>query len=78
MGRVAREEAKKWGWEAATSVLRNVQYEMAIQNFRKRSFGGYGAPRTGLFRRLFKHKILRTFAWLKRLLGIKAGAVKGA
>jgi len=48
MGKTAREEAEKWGWEAATSVLRNIQYELAIQNFQKRNIDGYGAPRTSL------------------------------
>ena len=33
MGVRARTEAEKWGWEAATSVLRNVQYEKALINF---------------------------------------------
>jgi sulfoquinovosyltransferase len=69
MGRDARREAEKWGWEAATSVLRNVQYPMAIQNFKKRGFGGYGAPRTALFGRLLRHKLLRLKRWLRGVLG---------
>jgi len=40
MGKTARAEAERWGWEAATSVLRNVQYEKAIINFQNRAFGG--------------------------------------
>ena len=53
----AREEAMKHSWEAATSVLRNVQYELAIQNFKQRSFWGYGGPKTGLYGRVFKLKL---------------------
>lgn len=40
MGKSARAEAERWGWEAATSYLRNVQYERALLNFHSRSFGG--------------------------------------
>jgi len=40
MGKTARAEAERWGWEAATSVLRNVQYEKALVNFHSRAFGG--------------------------------------
>ena len=36
MAAAARAEAEKWGWEAATSNLRNVQYRMAMQNFRNK------------------------------------------
>lgn len=43
MGVRARAEAERWGWEAATSVLRNVQYEKAMVNFHSRAFGGLGA-----------------------------------
>eukprot|EP00471_Norrisiella_sphaerica_P004762 CAMPEP_0184477994 /NCGR_PEP_ID=MMETSP0113_2-20130426/115_1 /TAXON_ID=91329 /ORGANISM="Norrisiella sphaerica, Strain BC52" /LENGTH=419 /DNA_ID=CAMNT_0026855617 /DNA_START=410 /DNA_END=1669 /DNA_ORIENTATION=- len=32
----ARGWAEKWGWEAATSQLRNVQYKRAIKNFNKK------------------------------------------
>lgn len=57
MGKKAREEAERWGWEAATSVLRNIQYERAIVNFYiLRGFGGYGSPQThskGIWRLLF-------------------------
>jgi sulfoquinovosyltransferase len=42
MSEAGRAEAEKWGWEAATSVLRNVQYEMAIQCVHGR--GGSGLP----------------------------------
>lgn len=57
MGIRARKEAEKWGWEAATSYLRNVQYEKALINFHSRAFGGFGRPGTaGLFR-LFQYRI---------------------
>jgi len=53
LGQRAREEAERWGWEAATSVLRNVQYQRAIVNFHSRAFGGFGRPGTkGLWRLL--------------------------
>jgi len=39
-GKAARAEAERWGWEAATSILRNVQYEKAVVNFHSRAFGG--------------------------------------
>jgi hypothetical protein len=32
-GRAGREWAEKWSWESATSVLRNLQYPLAIQVF---------------------------------------------
>lgn len=31
LGRAGREWAEKWSWESATSVLRNLQYPLAIQ-----------------------------------------------
>jgi sulfoquinovosyltransferase len=53
MGKASRQEAERWGWEAATSYLRNVQYERALINFHSRAFGGFGKPRTaGMFRLL--------------------------
>lgn len=53
MGQRARVEAERWGWEAATSVLRNVQYERAMLNFHSRAFGGFGRPGTkGIWRLL--------------------------
>jgi len=53
MGKAARAEAERWGWEAATSYLRNVQYEKALINFHSRAFGGFGRPGTaGAFRLL--------------------------
>jgi sulfoquinovosyltransferase len=53
MGKAARKEAERWGWEAATSYLRNVQYEKALINFHSRAFGGFGRPGTaGMWRLL--------------------------
>jgi len=50
----ARKEAERWGWEAATSVLRNQQYEKALINFHSRAFGGFGRIGSkGLFRLLY-------------------------
>lgn len=57
-----RKEVEKFSWEAATSVLRNVQYPMAMQNFKSRSFGGYGGPRTAFLGRVWRIK----FAWLAK------------
>lgn len=54
MGKAARAEAERWGWEAATSYLRNVQYEKALINFHSRAFGGFGRPRTAGAFRLFR------------------------
>ena len=70
MGKVARTEAERWGWEAATSVLRNIQYEKALVNFHSRAFGGLGKPRPkGLFRSMaFRFK--KIFRGLGRRLGL--------
>lgn len=38
MGDKARVETERWGWEAATSVLRNIQYEKAMNNFNNREY----------------------------------------
>jgi len=57
MGKAARQEAERWGWEAATSYLRNVQYEKALINFHSRAFGGFGSPRTAGIWRLFGWRI---------------------
>ncbi|KAI2494009.1 Glycosyltransferase Family 4 [Fragilaria crotonensis] len=54
LGKAARTEAERWGWEAATSVLRNVQYTKAMRNFRSRAFEGYGKPRTVFLFRLLR------------------------
>jgi len=58
IGKKAREEAERWGWEAATSVLRNIQYEKAIVNFHSRAFGGFGRPGTQSLWRLLKWRIM--------------------
>jgi len=67
MGVRARKEAERWGWEAATSVLRNVQYERALINFHSRAFGGFGRPRTTSAWRLLRMRIARV---LGRRLGV--------
>ena len=36
MAKAAREEMKQWDWEAATSYLRNVQYQKALDNFQNK------------------------------------------
>lgn len=59
MGKEARAEAERWGWEAATSVLRNIQYERAMINFHSRAFGGFGRPGTQFMWRLFRWRFLR-------------------
>jgi sulfoquinovosyltransferase len=59
MGKKARAEAERWGWEAATSVLRNIQYEKALINFHSRAFGGFGRPGTRGIWRLFRMRIAR-------------------
>lgn len=65
MGKAARAEAEKWGWEAATSVLRNVQYEKAIINFHSRAFGGFGASQTVGIWRLLRMRIARVLGRLR-------------
>merc|ERR1712238_308002 len=71
MGTRARAEAEKWGWEAATSVLRNVQYEKAMINFHSRAFGGLGKPRTRGLLRLFAFR----FKSIVRRIGKTFGLV---
>jgi sulfoquinovosyltransferase len=61
MGRKARAEAERWGWEAATSVLRNIQYERALVNFHSRAFGGLGRPGTRALWRILGMRIQRFF-----------------
>jgi len=71
MGNKARVEAERWGWEAATSVLRNVQYEKAMVNFHSRAFGGLGKPRTRGLLRLFAFR----FKSIVRRIGKTFGLV---
>lgn len=71
IAKAARAEAERWGWEAATSVLRNVQYEKAMVNFHSRAFGGFGKPRTRGLLRLFAFRLKNVF----RRLGSKLGLV---
>lgn len=59
MGKSSRREAERWGWEAATSYLRNVQYEKALINFHSRAFGGFGRPGTAGLWRLFVWRFRR-------------------
>ena len=69
MGKESRAEAERWGWEAATSVLRNVQYEKAMINFHSRAFGGFGRPGTrGIWRLFFMriNKILQRLGLKKK------------
>ena len=60
MGKAARAEAERWGWEAATSQLRNVQYEKALINFHSRAFGGFGRPGTASMWRLLEWRLRST------------------
>jgi sulfoquinovosyltransferase len=59
LSKAARVEAERWSWEAATSVLRNIQYEKAIVNFHSRAFNGFGSPGTHYAWRLLKWRIKR-------------------
>jgi sulfoquinovosyltransferase len=70
LGAAARAEAEKWNWEAATSYLRNVQYETARRNFHLRAFGGYGRPRTAGVWRLWRYRL---HSVLRRVLGRSGG-----
>ena len=71
IGAKARAEAERWGWEAATSVLRNYQYEKALINFHTRAFGGFGRPGTkGVFRLL--HWRIRRILSRLRVPGFKS------
>jgi len=36
MGAAGRNEAMRWNWRSATSVLRNIQYTLAERRFRER------------------------------------------
>jgi len=65
MGKTARKEAERWGWEAATSVLRNVQYEQALVNFHSRAFGGFGRTGTKGAFRLLVWRMRRVLARLR-------------
>mmetsp|Transcript_11583 Transcript_11583/g.15073 ORF Transcript_11583/g.15073 Transcript_11583/m.15073 type:complete len:506 (+) Transcript_11583:84-1601(+) len=65
MAKNARAEAERWGWEAATSVLRNIQYEQALVNFHSRAFGGFGRSRTKGAFRLLVWRLRRILARLR-------------
>ena len=66
--KAGREEVEKYSWEAATSVLRNVQYPLAMQNFRTRSFGGYGGPGSRWLGRVWRIKVMWAWGRIKWLL----------
>ncbi|KAL3917430.1 MAG: hypothetical protein SGILL_004717 [Bacillariaceae sp.] len=70
MGKNARAEAERWGWEAATSVLRNIQYEKALVNFHSRAFGGLGKPRTRGMLRLLAYRVKSIFRRIGESLGL--------
>lgn len=65
MAKNARKEAERWGWEAATSVLRNIQYEQALVNFHSRAFGGFGRNRTKGALRLLVLRLRRILARMR-------------
>ena len=54
MSKRGREEAERWNWEAATSVLRNVQYQTAMDNFKRRGLWGLEGWRSIYFRELLR------------------------
>jgi len=62
----SRKEAEKWGWEAATSVLRNVQYQRAIVNFHSRAFGGFGRQGSRSLWRLLRLRVAQFFSKFPR------------
>jgi len=68
MGKTARAEAERWGWESATSYLRNVQYERALINFHSRAFGGFGRPGTAGVWRLLRWRFLSVVRRMDRKL----------
>ncbi|CAM9772984.1 unnamed protein product, partial [Hapterophycus canaliculatus] len=65
MSQAGREETEKWSWEAATSVLRNVQYQKAILNFKSRALGGLGKPRSRTKLRMAGYRLRRSVAAAK-------------
>lgn len=58
MSKKGREEAERWNWEAATSVLRNVQYQTAVDNFKRRGLWGLES-----WRSIYLRERLRNF-WM--------------
>jgi len=65
MGVKARREAEQWSWESATSVLRNIQYEVAMLNFHSRAFGGFNRQSTLPLWRTLAVNVRKTFAKLR-------------
>lgn len=74
----ARKEAERWGWEAATSVLRNIQYDKAIVNFHSRAFGGLGKTRSRGLLRSFAFRFKNIFRRLAVKLGFIAVSSKNS
>ena len=58
IGAAGRAEAEKWSWEAATSVLRNVQYEKAIYNFSRKKKSVWQRAKLRLWSGAAKVKLL--------------------
>eukprot|EP00903_Cladosiphon_okamuranus_P006500 g6355.t1 len=65
MSTAGREETERWSWEAATSVLRNVQYQKAMVNFKSRALGGLGRPRSRTKLRMAGHRFRRSVSAAK-------------
>mmetsp|Transcript_14668 Transcript_14668/g.29914 ORF Transcript_14668/g.29914 Transcript_14668/m.29914 type:complete len:500 (+) Transcript_14668:229-1728(+) len=68
MRQAGREEVSKHSWEAATSVLRNVQYPLARQNFKTRSFNGYGGVGSRFLGRVWRIKVMWAWSRVKWLI----------
>ena len=68
IGKAARAEAERWGWESATSVLRNLQYQKAIINFQRK--------KNGTFLQRFRAKFKLLFATVLSMFG-KKGQTSG-
>ena len=66
MSKRAREETERWSWEAATSLLRNDQYQMAIDNFERRRLERSGNGGRVLWQRL-RVNIVRQWTRLRGL-----------
>jgi len=68
LGIKARAEAERWGWEAATSVLRNIQYQQALRNFRTRSYTPEKLKKSRVLMRL-QSRFKRLLAFFFKLIG---------
>ncbi|CAM9766086.1 unnamed protein product [Pylaiella littoralis] len=76
MSKAGREETERWSWEAATSVLRNVQYRKAIQNFNTRALGGLGKPRSRTKLRMAGYQFRRSVSAAKGAVLFPVRALK--